>query len=121
MFLSEKPEQACDSYPVAVHQEIRRHVASLNGSKLSFIEKHASDVAPTAPSFLSGLTDAELAAVKAKADSHLDPKIIEARQQTQRSLTEVEAGWAKAIKLIAEKGGLTKDAQDAWSAQKVAA
>lgn len=113
-------------HEVAVHDAIRRHVAAINGSKISWIEKHGGDVTVlsallTAPAFLSGLTEIELATLKSKAESHLDPKVVEARTQTTKALKEVEAGWSNAIKKIVEKGGLTKNVSGAWSAPKVEA
>jgi hypothetical protein len=107
-----------DMHEVALHQEIRRHVAGLK-SKLSFIGQHGSDVTVlsallTAPSFLSGLGEAELAAVRTKVESHLDPTIVEAREKTTKAMSEVEAGWKRAIDKIAEHAGLAKGSDGTW-------
>lgn len=118
-------KKPADMHEVAVHDAIRRHVASLKGNKLGFIEKNASDpvVASallTAPAFLSDLSETERAAVQAKAESHLDPKIIEARESTKKALDEVEAAWKTARAKIAESGGLEKDVSGNWTARSAA-
>lgn len=55
---------------------------------------------------------------KAKVEPHLDPAIVEAGKQAAKALSDVDAGWARVIKEIANKGGLTKDASGAWGAPK---
>ena len=111
-------QKPVDMHQVALHQEIRRHVASVK-SKLSFIEQHGSDATVfsallTAPAFLSGLSEVELAAVKANAESHLEPKIVEAKVATLKAIKEVEQGWQKAIDKIGERAGLTKASDGKW-------
>ena len=86
---------------------------------MGFLEKHATDpvVASallTAPPFLSGLSDAEMALVKHKVEQHISPDIAEARDATLKAMKEVEAGWQKAITKIAEHAGLTKEADGTW-------
>jgi hypothetical protein len=107
-----------DMHQVSLHQEIRHHVAS-SKNKLSFIEQHGSDATVlsallTAPAFLSGLSEVELAAVKAKAESHLEPKIVEAKVATLKALKEAEAGWRRAVDLITERAGLTQGPDGKW-------
>ena len=80
---------------------------------MGFLEKNATDpvVAAallTAPPFLSGLSDAELALVKHKVEQHVSPEIAEARDATLKAMKEAEAGWQRAIDKIAERAGLTK-------------
>jgi hypothetical protein len=58
-------------------------------NRMSFLEAHASEptVASailTAPIFLSGLSDAEVAMVRLKVEQHIAPEIIEARMRPQR-------------------------------------
>lgn len=54
---------------------------------MSFLKKYSSDptiasALMTALTFLSGLSDTELAMVRHKIVTHLDPKIVAAREQT---------------------------------------
>jgi hypothetical protein len=100
-------------HEVAVHDAIRRHAASLKGNKLLFIQKNGGD--PTvasallcAPSFLSNLSDTDVAAFKGKAEKHLNPTVVEARELTSKALREVEAAWEAAKQQIAAFGGLEK-------------
>jgi hypothetical protein len=78
---------------------------------MGFLQKHAADpvVASailTAPSFLSGLNEAELALVKHKVEQHVAPEIAEAKAATLKAMKEAEQGWRKAIDKIAERAGL---------------
>ena len=53
------------------------------GERLAFINDHASEVAAavlTAPSFLSGLTPAELGVVKARIVQRANPALAQPRQ-----------------------------------------
>jgi hypothetical protein len=68
----------------------------------------------TGPTFLSGLTEAELAAARAKAESHLDPNIVQAREQTKKAMSDVEAGWKIAIDKIGKLASLFKGPDGAW-------
>lgn len=67
-----------------VHAQIRDRLAALEKDRMAFLEKNAGDpvVASailTAPSFLSGLNDGELAPVKHKVERHISPEIAEGR------------------------------------------
>jgi len=80
-----------------------------------FVEKYAADpviasAILTAPTFLSGLSDAELTMVWHKVETHVDPAILEARDEAAKALEEAEAGWQRAQDLVAERGGLVKGA-----------
>jgi hypothetical protein len=102
-----------------VHAQIRDWIAAMNEGRMGFLEKNAVDsvVASailTAPSFLSGLSDAELALVKHKVEQHVSPEIAEARAATLRAMKEAEQGWQKAIAKIGECGGLTKGPDGTW-------
>jgi hypothetical protein len=66
------------------------------------------------PSFLSGLSDVELALVKHKVEEHVSPEIAGARAATLKALEQAEAGWKKAIDKIGERAGLTKGPDGAW-------
>ena len=86
---------------------------------MGFLEKNATDpvVAAallTAPPFLSGLSDAELALVKHKVEQHVSPEIAEARTATTKAIKDVEQGWQRAIDKIAERAGLTKASDGTW-------
>ena len=86
---------------------------------MGFLEKSAADpvVASailTAPSFLSGLSDVELAMVKHKVEQHISPEIADAKAGTLKALEEAEVGWQKAIAKIGERAGLTKGPDGTW-------
>ena len=101
------------------HAQIRDRLAAMKNGRMGFLEKNAADpvVASailTAPSFLSGLSDVELAVVKHKVEQHVSPEIAEARVATLKALDQVEAGWSKATKKIGERAGLTKGPDGTW-------
>ena len=82
---------------------------------MGFLEKNAADpVIVTAPSFLSGLNETELAMVKLKVEQHVSPEIAEARVATVKAMKEAEQGWQRAIDKIGERAGLTKGPNGAW-------
>ena len=63
-----------------VHAQIRDRLAAMEDGRMGFLEKNATDpvVAAallTAPPFLSGLSDAELALVKHKVEQHVAPEL----------------------------------------------
>jgi hypothetical protein len=94
-----------------VHAQIRDRLAAMENGRMGFLEKSASEsmiasAILTAPSFLSGLSDAELALVKHKVEQHVSPEIAEARESTLKAMKEAEVGWTRALGLIAERGGL---------------
>ena len=102
-----------------VHAQIRDRLCAMKGGRMGFIEKHASDpvVASallTAPPFLSGLSDAELAMVKHKVEQHLSPEIVEAKAVTAKAIKETENGWRLAVDKIGERAGLTKGPDGTW-------
>ena len=97
--LTVKP--ASNIHEATVHSQIRDRLAAMKNDKMGFLEKNASDpiVAAailTAPSFLSDLSDAELALVKHKVEQHVSPEIAEARTATLKAMKEAEAGWRRA-------------------------
>jgi hypothetical protein len=61
-----------------------------------------------APSFLSGLTPAELGVVKQRIEARANPEIAEAKAETAKALRETESGWRAAIRQISNRGGLRK-------------
>ena len=84
---------------------------------MAFIDAHATEVAAAvlaAPSFLSGLTPAELGVVKQRIEARANPEIAEAKAETAKALQETEAGWRHAISQISERAGLTKGPDGTW-------
>ena len=110
---------ASNIHEATVHAQIRDRLAAMKDGRMGFLEKNAADpmVAAailTAPTFLSGLNDAELALVKHKVEQHVSPEIAEARDATLKAMKEAEQGWQKAIEKIAERAGLTKGPDGTW-------
>jgi hypothetical protein len=62
----------------------------------------------TAPSFLSGLTPAELGIVKQCVAARTNPEVAAAKQATTKALSETEAGWRAAARQISARGCLTQ-------------
>ena len=84
---------------------------------MAFIDAHATEVAAAvlaAPSFLSGLTPAELGVVKQRIEARANPEIAEAKAETAKALQETEAGWRHAISQIGERADLTKRPDGTW-------
>ena len=79
--------------------------------RLAFCDAHASEFAAavlSAPSFLSGLTPAELNIVKQRIEARANPAIAEAKAATVTALAEMEGGRRNAANLIRARGGLEK-------------
>ncbi len=98
-----------------VYSEIRAHLAAMKENKVDFVERHLSDPRVTsavlsAPPFLSGLTDAEIAVVQTRIEQHVAPEIAGARDATLKAVKEAEHGWQRAMDKIGERAGLTKGA-----------
>jgi hypothetical protein len=96
-----------------VHAQIRDRLASMKEGRMGFLEKNAGDprvasAVLSAPLCLTGLDAAELALVKQRVEQHLSPEIANARNITLKAMGEAEQGWQRAIKAIAERGGLAK-------------
>lgn len=102
--------------------EIRSHLAAMKPvERLAFVDAHASEVADavlTAPSFLSGLTTAELGVVRQWIEERANPGIAAAKASATRALADAEVGVRSAIRQISERGGLGKVPFD--GAEKVA-
>ena len=83
---------------------------------MSWLEKNIDDVliaaVLTAPSYVSGLTEAEYQFVKLQLERRVPPEIIEARDFAQKASAEIERGWRNAREKIAAGGGL----DGSWSA-----
>ena len=61
----------------------------------------------TAPAFLSGLSDVELGVIRQKVEKRvLSAEVAEAKATTEKALLAAEKGWARAVDVIAQRGGL---------------
>ena len=60
----------------------------------------------SAPPFVSGLTDAEVAFLSKNLEQHAPPEIIKERDFVQKALAEVERRWRGARARLAKRGGL---------------
>ena len=99
--------------------EIRSHLATMKGSKMDFLGKHATDprVAAAvlgAPAFLSGLNDTEVVIVKRRIEQYVAPEVVKEREATLKALQDAEVGWQRAIDKIGERAGLVKAADGNW-------
>jgi hypothetical protein len=67
--------------------------------RMVFLERHGADstlanAVLSAPAFLSGLTEVELAFVRSKLEQRaLPPEVVEAKVAVAKALGEVEVGW----------------------------
>ena len=106
---AEQPDTIGDAM---IHAEIRSHLAALRpGDRMAFIDAHATEVAAAvlaAPSFLSGLTPAELGVVKQRIEARANPEIAEAKAESAKALTHTEQGWHAAIRQVSDRAGLGK-------------
>ena len=109
--LGEGIEPPEDPRGVAVAVQIRDHVAAMKDGRLAFVERNLHDATLvsailTAPAFLSGLSDTEVGVIRGKIEERVSPEIVKARSDTAKALAETEQGWTRAIRLIAERGGI---------------
>jgi hypothetical protein len=76
------PEQPGTIGDALIQAEIRSHLGALRpGDRMAFIDAHATEIAAAvlaAPSFLSGLTRAELDIVKQRNEARANPEIAKA-------------------------------------------
>lgn len=102
------PEQPATIGDAMIQAEVRSHLAALRGGdRMAFIDAHATEVAAAmlaAPSFLSGLTPAELG--KQRIEARANPEIAKAKAETAKALQETEDGWRAAIRQISVRGDL---------------
>jgi hypothetical protein len=88
---------AANIHEATIHAQIRDRLASTkNGrDRMALLEKYGDDprAVLTAPQFLSGLRDAELAMVKHKVEEHTPREIIEVRDGTTKAVKEATRGW----------------------------
>ena len=101
-----------NSAEAVVYAQVRDCVAAVEG-KMSWLQKNGKDpvVASailSAPGFVSGLGDTEIAFVKDQLEQHLAPQIVEEKTKTLTALAEAERGWKNAIAKIGQRAGLIK-------------
>jgi len=81
--------------------------------RMVFLERNCADpmlanAVLSAPAFLSGLTEGELAFVRSKLEQRvLPPEVVEAKVEVAKALREVEVGWERAKARIASGGDTT--------------
>lgn len=109
-----------DIHQATLHMQIRDRLAAMKGSKVAFLEENGSNslvvsAILTAPAFLSGLNEPELALLRRRVEQHISPEIAEARDATVQALKEAEHGWQRAKNKIAERAGLTEGPDGHWA------
>jgi hypothetical protein len=103
---------AWDVHDAAVHSQIRDRLVAMTEGRMAFLEKNAADpvissAILTAPAFLSGLSDAEIALVRRKVELlAVGSEALAARDAAVRALSECEQGWRHAIAQVAQRGGV---------------
>jgi hypothetical protein len=106
---------AKDHNEAVMHAQIRDRLFNLKDQRerMLWLERNVGDPVAasallTAPAFLSGLSDVELALVRSKVEAlALTPEIIEAKAATMKAWEQVEAGRRAAHHKINERAGLT--------------
>jgi len=112
---------ATDPQTVGVHAQIRGQLHAMKDVKerMSFFGRNGSDLtlisaALSAPPYVSGLSDAEVALLRKKLEQHARPEIVDERDFVHKALTEVERGFRAARARIAKRGGLEKAPDGSW-------
>jgi hypothetical protein len=111
--LANVAKPAKDPNEAVRHAQIRDRLFNLKQLKerVQWLERNAGDpviasALLTAPPFLSGLTEPELALVRGKIEKlALSPEMIEVRAKTMQAWQQVEAGQKAARHKIAERAG----------------
>jgi hypothetical protein len=111
--IAEAIKPAADVHTAMIYGKILDRVASMpREARLTFFQEHSDDLQVasallTAPSFLSNLTEAEIAMVRSRLErSVLSAEVIEAKDATTKAMASAEKGWARAVDVIAQRGGL---------------
>jgi hypothetical protein len=112
---------ATDAQSVGVHAQIRSQLLAMKDPKerMSFFERLGGDLtlisaALSAPPYVSGLSDAEVALLRKKLEQQAPVEIIKERDFVQTALAEIERGWRAAKARIAKRGGLVKGLDESW-------
>ncbi len=99
-----------DHTEAVLHAQVREKVAGLKENKLAFLQKNAADpvVAAallSAPPFLSGLSETELALLRIECEKKfLGPEIVEAKASVEKALADLQRGERAAKAKIAAAG-----------------
>jgi hypothetical protein len=108
-----KLEPATDPQSVGIHAQIRGQLLAIKEPKerMSFLGRNGGDLtlisaALSAPAYLSGLSDPEVALLQKNLEQHAPPEVIKERDFVQKALAELELGWRAAQSRIAKRGGL---------------
>jgi hypothetical protein len=112
---------ASNIHEASIYSQVRDRLYGMKNGQdpMRVLEKYGDDpviasAVLTAPLMLSGLSDAEIALVRHKVESHVDPAIIAARDATAKALQELEQGWQRAQDVIGQRAGLVKGADGSW-------
>ena len=103
-----------DHVEAVLFAQVRAKVADMKENRVGFLKQHADDpvVASsllTAPPFLSGLSDGELAMVRDVVErKFLSPEIIEAKTQVANALLETERSLRAAQAMIRQHARVEK-------------
>jgi hypothetical protein len=109
--VDEHIKPAEDPGTAATYMQIRDHLNDMKEGRWAFIDKHISDPVVvsaifTGPAFLSGLSDVELGLIRQKiAQRVLSPEVAEAKAAAEKAMLAAEKGWARAVEVIAQRGG----------------
>jgi hypothetical protein len=106
-------QPATDPQSVGIHAQIRAQLLGMKDpqERTSFLQRNGTELtlisaALSAPPYLSGLTDAELALLRKNLENQVQPEVIAERDFVQKAMEEVERGWRAAKARIAKRGGL---------------
>jgi hypothetical protein len=111
--INSRLEPAIDPQSVGIHAQIRGQLLALKDPKerMAFLGRNGNDLtlisaALSAPPYLSGLSDAEVALLRQNLEQHAPPEVIRERAFVYKAIAEVERGWRAAQSRIAKRGGL---------------
>jgi hypothetical protein len=111
--ISSKLTPATDAATVGVHTQIRDQLRAITDPKdrMNFLARNGNDLALisavlSAPAYVSGISDAELALLRRNLEQHTDSAIIHERDFVRTALAEVERGYRAARSRISKQAGL---------------
>ena len=112
-------KRPANAHEEAVHAQIRDRLYAMKGDRMSWLEKNIDDAlisaVLTAPSYLTGLSDAEYQFVKSQLEKKVAPEILAARKFVQEAVDDIERGWKAGMHKIGTRAGLSKSADGGWS------
>jgi hypothetical protein len=119
--INSKLQPATDPQSVGIHQQIRQQLLAITDprERLKFLERHGNDLTLisaclSAPLFLSGLADHELALLHKNLEAAAPPEVIKERDFVHSALAEIKRGFRAARARIAKRGGLEKAPDANW-------